>query len=99
MHNHGVVDNYHPVNPDLEFFPEHLQSAGYETAFIGKWHMGDVDDPQRGFDHWCAFKGQGTYWPDGHGTTRLYVDDADENSLTRPSSVFSRSWLVPQTGK
>ena len=70
-HNHRVVDNYHPVNPKLVFFPQHLQKAGYQTAFIGKWHMGgDVDDPQRGFDHWVAFKGQGTYWPDGHGTTR-----------------------------
>lgn len=70
-HNHRVVDNYHPVDPTLVFFPEQLQDAGYETAFIGKWHMGgDIDDPQRGFDHWVAFKGQGTYWPDGHGTTR-----------------------------
>jgi len=70
-HNHRVVDNYHPVDPKLVFFPQQLQKAGYQTAFIGKWHMGgDVDDPQRGFDHWVAFKGQGTYWPDGHGTTR-----------------------------
>ena len=70
-HNHRVVDNYHPVDPNLVFFPQHLQKAGYETPFIGKWHMGsDIDDPQRGFDHWVAFKGQGTYWPDGHGTTR-----------------------------
>ena len=70
-HNHRVVDNYHPVDPNLVFFPQQLQEAGYQTAFIGKWHMGgDIDDPQRGFDHWVAFKGQGTYWPDGHGTTR-----------------------------
>lgn len=70
-HNHRVVDNYHPVDPTLVFFPQQLQEAGYQTAFIGKWHMGgDIDDPQRGFDHWVAFKGQGTYWPDGHGTTR-----------------------------
>ena len=70
-HNHRVVDNYHPVDPNLIFFPQHLQAAGYQTAFIGKWHMGGhIDDPQRGFDHWVAFKGQGTYWPDGHGTTR-----------------------------
>lgn len=70
-HNHRVVDNYHPVDPNLVFFPQELQKCGYETAFIGKWHMGgDIDDPQRGFDHWVAFKGQGTYWPDGHGTTR-----------------------------
>lgn len=70
-HNHRVVDNYHPVDESLVFFPQHLQKSGYQTAFIGKWHMGgDIDDPQRGFDHWVAFKGQGTYWPDGHGTTR-----------------------------
>ena len=70
-HNHRVVDNYHPVEKSLVFFPQQMQKAGYETAFFGKWHMGgDVDDPQRGFDHWMAFKGQGTYWPDGHGTTR-----------------------------
>ena len=70
-HNHRVVDNYHPVEQSLVFFPQQMQKAGYETAFFGKWHMGgDVDDPQRGFDHWLACKGQGTYWPDGHGTTR-----------------------------
>ena len=70
-HNHGVVDNYHAVDSTLAFFPEYLQQAGYETAFIGKWHMGDLDDPQRGFDHWVAFRGQGTYYPDGHGTSRV----------------------------
>lgn len=70
-HNHGVGDNYHPVDPGLRFFPQDLQVAGYETAFFGKWHMGDEDDPQRGFDHWVAFRGQGTYYADGHGTTRV----------------------------
>ncbi|QDV62156.1 sulfatase family protein [Crateriforma conspicua] len=70
-HNHHVIDNYHEVDPNLSFFPQDLQAAGYQTAFIGKWHMGgDDDQPQRGFDHWISFKGQGTYWPDGHGTTR-----------------------------
>jgi N-acetylglucosamine-6-sulfatase len=70
-HRHRVIDNYHPVDPSLRFFPEYLQQAGYETAFVGKWHMGDVDEPQRGFDHWVAFRGQGTYYPDGHGTSRV----------------------------
>ena len=53
-HNHGVGDNYNPVDETLRFFPQDLQEAGYETAFIGKWHMGDEDSPQRGFDHWVA---------------------------------------------
>jgi N-acetylglucosamine-6-sulfatase len=71
-HNHGVVNNYNPVDPGLKFFPEFLQEAGYKTAFVGKWHMGgEVDDPQRGFDYWLSFKGQGTYWADGHGTSRV----------------------------
>ena len=71
-HNHGVVNNYNPVDSTLKFFPEYLQEAGYNTAFIGKWHMGgEIDDPQRGFDYWLSFKGQGTYWADGHGTSRV----------------------------
>ncbi len=70
-HNHGVVDNYHSVDENLKFFPSYLKDNGYETAFIGKWHMGGEDDsPREGFDYWLSFKGQGTYWADGHGTSR-----------------------------
>ena len=63
-HNHRVVDNYNPVSKSLTFFPELLQDVGYQTAFIGKWHMGDSEEKQRGFDHWLSFKGQGVYVPD-----------------------------------
>lgn len=69
-HNHHVVDNYNPVDPNLIYFPRYLQAGGYETAFVGKWHMGNDDKPQKGFDYWLAFKGQGAYWPDGRGTSR-----------------------------
>lgn len=64
-HNHRVVDNYNPLPKGLIYFPQYLQKAGYETAFIGKWHMGgEIDDPQPGFDHWISFKGQGVYFSD-----------------------------------
>ncbi|RPI68763.1 MAG: hypothetical protein EHM47_14135, partial [Ignavibacteriales bacterium] len=61
-HTHGVIDNDSPVPPHNIFFPEYLQKAGYETGFIGKWHMGSAnDEPRKGFDKWISFKGQGVY--------------------------------------
>ncbi|HVS63997.1 MAG TPA: sulfatase [Thermoanaerobaculia bacterium] len=61
-HRHGVVDNTSGIPPGTVFFPELLQAAGWRTAYVGKWHMGeDVDDPRPGFDHWVSFRGQGVY--------------------------------------
>ncbi|HEX7090313.1 MAG TPA: sulfatase [Longimicrobiales bacterium] len=61
-HRHGVVDNTSPIPPGTTFFPELLQRAGWRTAFIGKWHMGEeADDPRPGFDYWVSFRGQGVY--------------------------------------
>ena len=62
-HKHGVVDNQTDIQPGLVFFPEHLRQLGYETAFMGKWHMGhDSDEPRAGFDRWISFQGQGQYY-------------------------------------
>ena len=63
MHRHRVVDNQRAVPEDTRFFPQTLQAAGVQTAFIGKWHMGhDTDAPQPGFDYWASFRGQGDYF-------------------------------------
>jgi len=63
MHRHRIVDNQRPEPEGTVFFPQYLQKAGYQTAFIGKWHMGhENDDPRPGFDHWASLKGQGTYF-------------------------------------
>ncbi|MGH8223724.1 MAG: sulfatase family protein [Woeseiaceae bacterium] len=61
-HRHGIVDNTSGIPEDTVFFPELLQAAGWRTAYVGKWHMGeDRDDPRPGFDHWVSFQGQGVY--------------------------------------
>lgn len=93
-HRHGVVDNNNPVRRDLVFFPQLLQRAGYKTGFFGKWHMGgDSDAPQRGFDKWVSFRGQGEYWPDRRGTP------AGRESASRPGLKFNvDGQSVPQKG-
>ena len=58
-----MVNNFTDYPADLPSFPRQLQAAGYETAYIGKWHMGEDDDSQRpGFDYWVSHKGQGDYF-------------------------------------
>jgi N-acetylglucosamine-6-sulfatase len=62
-HTHGITDNVNrsTASHQLVTFPMLLHQSGYETAFIGKWHMGNDDTPRPGFDRWVSFKGQGTY--------------------------------------
>jgi N-acetylglucosamine-6-sulfatase len=63
-HTHGITDNTDrsPASHRLQTFPRALKANGYETAFIGKWHMGVDDTPRPGFDRWVGFPGQGTYF-------------------------------------
>jgi len=42
-------------------FPRLLQAAGYQTAIIGKWHLGDNQAPQ-GFNYSEVLIGQGPYY-------------------------------------
>ena len=58
---HGIIDNVSRslASHRLETFPLALQAAGYRTAFLGKWHMGNDPTPRPGFDYWVAMPGQG----------------------------------------
>ena len=60
-HGHGILDNTNrsAQSHQLVTFPRMLQGEGYETAFIGKWHMGNDPTPRPGFDYWVSIKGQG----------------------------------------
>jgi len=73
MHSHknGVTANGKELSMDMETFPMLLQQAGYQTAIIGKWHLGT--EPQ-GFDYFEILQGQGPYYNPTMWTTNGDVE-------------------------
>jgi len=62
-HTHGVTNNFTEYPTGFKSFPMVLQAAGYDTAYIGKWHMGEENDqPRPGFNWFVTHKGQGKYF-------------------------------------
>jgi N-acetylglucosamine-6-sulfatase len=62
-HTHGVRDNFTELPEQLTHWPMRLREAGYETAYLGKWHMGENNSaPRPGFDYFATHKGQGKYF-------------------------------------
>ncbi len=58
-HINGFMVNGQRFDGDQQTFPKLLQKAGYQTAIIGKWHLGT--DPQ-GYDYFDVLLGQGPYY-------------------------------------
>ena len=58
---HGIIDNVarDAMSHRLPNYHGVLQALGYETAHVGKWHMGNDGRPRPGYDHWISFDGHG----------------------------------------
>jgi N-acetylglucosamine-6-sulfatase len=58
---HGIIDNVarDAMSHRLPNYHIDLQRLGYETAHIGKWHMGNSGAPRPGYDYWVSYDGHG----------------------------------------
>ena len=59
-HANGFTDNTTCVfDGSQQTLPKLLQTAGYQTAIVGKWHL---ESMPTGFDYWEILPGQGDYY-------------------------------------
>ncbi len=89
-HKNGFKDNEHSsFDGSQNTFIKELTKAGYQTAWIGKWHL--ETEPQ-GFSYWQVLPGQGSYYnPDF-----LMMDGSKKRVEGYASNVIedvSESWL------
>lgn len=58
-HMNGLKDNRDQFDAKQDIFPRRMKEAGFQTAWIGKWHLKTYPD---GFDYWSILPGQGQYY-------------------------------------
>jgi arylsulfatase A-like enzyme len=89
-HVNGVMDNNTPFPEDAVTHATLLRDAGYQTAYFGKWHMGNQKE-RPGFQFVASFVDQGIYQDcpvliNGVKTaTKGWIDDV--------STDFALDWL------
>ena len=95
-HANGVMDNGTPFPIDSVTHATLLRDAGYQTAYFGKWHMGNQRE-RPGFQHAASFVDQGTYQDcpvlvNGVRTpTKGWIDDV--------STDFAIDWIKQNHSK
>ena len=91
-HQHGQTHLGYGLKPEVKFFTEYLQQAGYQTAIFGKWHL--AAEP-KGFDTYKIFNDQGEYYNPGFKTPETngeYVQE--EGYATDLVTNDALEWLV-----
>src|SRR5512143_2094416 len=97
---HGVFVNDVPLNPQTPTIAKALALAGYDTAYIGKWHVDGHGrstfiprERRQGFDYWkvleCTHEyNHSAYYADG--PEKLYWEGYDAIAQTRDAQQYLR---------
>ena len=91
-HINGVTTLSTHMDGRLLTYPKLMQQQGYQTAIVGKWHLGHggIHDPT-GFDYWNVLPGQGLY----HKPVMIEMGEEKvrEGYVTDLITDFSLDWL------
>jgi arylsulfatase A-like enzyme len=85
---HGIIDNVarDAASHRLPNYHLELQRLGYETAHVGKWHMGNDGSPRPGYDRWVSLGSTATAWTSSTTSPRI------------PTSLRTSSTIRPARG-
>ncbi|MFK8111374.1 MAG: sulfatase [Rubripirellula sp.] len=88
-HLNGFIRNGNQFNGDQQTFPKLLQAAGYQTAVIGKWHLGTT--PQ-GYDYYDVLQGQGAYY-----NPPMLTADKNGKPISVPHTGYTTDIITEKT--
>ncbi|MFW5980907.1 MAG: sulfatase [Halanaerobiaceae bacterium] len=91
-HLNGVATHRDKFDNSQQTFPKLMQQNGYQTAMIGKWHLGQGEESQpTGFDYWNVLPGQGDY----HNPEMIEMGERKviEGYVTDIITDLSLNWL------
>lgn len=92
-------DNWGYLREDLPTLPDMLKKAGYNTAIIGKWHLGLASPNlpnERGFDFFHGFLGDmmDDYWTHlRFGNNYMRLNEKEIKPIGHATDVFS-DWAI-----
>ncbi|WP_271952251.1 sulfatase-like hydrolase/transferase [Ruegeria faecimaris] len=107
MYNIGMLQESHGLHADEVTLGEVLGEAGYNTAFYGKWHLGDIEQSyphNQGFDE-ALFTGYNQILSlntreaeQGNASIGLFEDMLVENPYKLDDTFVTKDWVMVAEG-